>query len=432
MAFTVPSFANVLQPKPTTVGYRGPGVSGPLATKINPFLNQFRPTQNVWGTPEEVAAGTAQQMHKPGGPGKRRGLFGRIGKAAANQGELFTTYEGRKALGLAGAVVGGGVLAAGGLAGAGAAGAGAGTGAGLGAAEGAAFIDPFLAGGGAGMAGWAPIAGGAAAAGAGAGAGVASGTGGAYGPYGVGPALGSGGGGAGGGFWGSLAKGALGGGGGGNMWGQILGQAGSALLGNYLNNRGDKSGQMSRIATAPFTSGTVQELLPPYLQYGSPATQGIDAGLKSIGQMIQNPGQLAPGVAEAIAPRLAAESQSIGTNYRGLQEENAGAAARTNAPVSLKNAISAALGMGQERAQREARMSALTESDQLRRQDLQQTYALIDAILQHLSSARGQAITGLGAAQNQNNQQNAALMAFLGQLANSNWPSYMGQNPGPG
>ena len=105
----------------------------------------------------------------------------------------------------------------------------------------------------------------------------------------------------------------------------------------------------------------------------------LTSGMEGIAELLRNPGGLSPGVADAIRARLAEESQSIAQNYRGIESNMAGRAARTNAPVSIKNSLASALDVAQERAQRGARQTALTESDTLRRQDLSQVYALLDA-----------------------------------------------------
>ena len=151
------------------------------------------------------------------------------------------------------------------------------------------------------------------------------------------------------------------------------------------------------LSKAYYGGSLIQRFLPPALRHNvtGPILQG---GVEQIGQLIRNPGGLSGSVSEAILPRLASESESIAQNYRGLQQEQAGAAARGNAPVSIKNALASALGIGEERAQREARRGALSESEQLRRTDVEQTYKLLDAILQFISSGRGQGVQGLAAA----------------------------------
>lgn len=173
--------------------------------------------------------------------------------------------------------------------------------------------------------------------------------------------------------------------------------------------------QLREISTAPFESGLIQGFLPPSLQL--PTTGPIlGAGVRGIGELIRQPGMLSPTVADAIRQRLAVESENIAQNFRGIGAQQAGAAARQNIPVSIRTALGSALDVAQERAQRGARRGALIESEQLRRQDLEQTFRILDAILQFTSAGRGQAVAGLGAAAGTAAQRRAANLAFFGSL----------------
>jgi hypothetical protein len=189
---------------------------------------------------------------------------------------------------------------------------------------------------------------------------------------------------------------------------------------------------LRKISTAPFSSGTIQGFLPGPLR--APFTDPIlGAGIEGIGDLIRNPGGLSPTVSDAIRQRLAAESESIAQNFRGIGANQAGRAARENVPVSIKTALGSALDVAQERAQRGARREALIDSDALRRQDLGQTYNLLDALLQFTSSGRGQAIQGLGAASNNAQQRQASNLAAFGSLlSNVRFPEYLGNQRGPG
>ena len=123
---------------------------------------------------------------------------------------------------------------------------------------------------------------------------------------------------------------------------------------------------------------------------------GLAGGLQGLGELLQNPGGLSPNISQAIAPRLAMESEAIGANFRGIREEQAGAAARGNLPVSIKNALASALNVSQERAQRDARRGAMTESEALRRQDTSQVLDLLALLLGNKPGAteRGPDTTG--------------------------------------
>ena len=278
--------------------------------------------------------------------------------------------------------------------------------------------------------------GGGAGAGAGGGAGAAEGAG-----AGAGTGAGTAGAGAGGGAAGwidpFLADAGLGAAGAGAAtagtaagsmpwWKQAAIKAGLGLVADkLLGGRTSEERALSKFSTAPYSSGTIQGFLPPALQdrFTGPM---LTSGMGGIAELLRNPGGLSPTVADAIRPRLAAESQSIAENYRGIGSNWAGMAARTNAPVSIKGALASALDVAQERAQRGARQTALTESEGLRREDIGQTYKLLDTLLQFTSSGRGQAIPGLGAAANASAERQASRMAGLGNILSNIWPEQKG------
>jgi len=197
-------------------------------------------------------------------------------------------------------------------------------------------------------------------------------------------------------------------------WETALIKAGGGLgLDALFGGATGAENRLSSTANAGFSSPDVQKFLPPGLQGSGPE---IQAGLKQIADLLANPGSLSPTVLQAILPRLAQESQSIASNYRGIQEENAGAAARSNAPTSIKNAVRAATGIAEERAQREARNQALTSSDVLRRQDIGQTYNLLDTIAQFINSGRGAALQGQSIAAQEAARRQAAIQALFASI----------------
>lgn len=222
---------------------------------------------------------------------------------------------------------------------------------------------------------------------------------------------------------------------------------------------GGKTGEekaLSRISEAPFESFDIQKFLPPSLRIGvgpiidtrgrgplgatQPPEFGalrgagvgtgdiLATGIQGIGDLIRRPGGLSPTVAEAILPRLAAQSERIAQEFRGIGAQQAGAAARGNVPLSIRTALQSALDVAQARAQRGARREALSESEQLRRRDLAQTFAILDAILQFISSGRGQAIAGLGQAAEASAQRQASRQAFIGSLASGRFGGGGGTN----
>lgn len=210
-----------------------------------------------------------------------------------------------------------------------------------------------------------------------------------------------------------------------DWWQKLIGP-GFGLLSSALG-LGNESGSERRLreaATAPYGSDLIQGFLPGPLraQLTDPI---IQSGIMRLGQLISQPGRLAPGVSEGILPRLAAESENIAGQYRGLMSQQSGALSRANAPLSIRTALESALNTAQERAQRGARREALTDSDLLARQDIGQIYPLLNSMLQFTSSGRGQAIPGLAQsanlAQNRNASNIGAIGTLLSTLANIDW-----------
>lgn len=169
-------------------------------------------------------------------------------------------------------------------------------------------------------------------------------------------------------------------------------------------------------ANDQFETTTWQGFLPPELRRDKTGPI-IESGIEGIGNLIRNPGKLSPNVAEAIQPRLAAESETIAQNFRGLGSQQAGAAARGNTPLSIKSALSSALDVAQERAQRGARRDALMQSEALRREDLGKTFSLLESINQFMQGRLGPATAGAGADAQADAQKQAATMAAIAAIA---------------
>ena len=206
-------------------------------------------------------------------------------------------------------------------------------------------------------------------------------------------------------------------------WTRLLVQLGLNFASNkLLNKKTSEEKRLTQYSTAPYASSEIQGFLPPALQenFTGPITL---QGLMAIAELLRNPGGMRSGVADAIRPRLAQESATIAQNYRGIQSNQAGAAARGNLPVSIKSALQSALDVAQERAQRGARQTALSESESLRREDIGQTYKLLDTLLQFTSSGRGQAIPGLQAAAQMAGNRQAAQQASYGTILSNVFPS---------
>jgi len=190
------------------------------------------------------------------------------------------------------------------------------------------------------------------------------------------------------------------------------------FLGSLFGAETGAEKTLGKFANAGFDDPRKQKYLPGPLQAGN-VNPYLSKGIAGIGELMSNPGGINPNISQAIAPWLANESQSISQNFRGLGQNQAGALARGNAPVSIKAALEAAMGMNQERAQRSARNEAMGQSEQLRRGDLEQTYKLLQQILGFADSGGNMALQGLG--QNASNAVNrqAATQAMVGSIASS-------------
>lgn len=212
-----------------------------------------------------------------------------------------------------------------------------------------------------------------------------------------------------------------------------MGVAGIATAGyNYYKGSranqkaGAEADRLKYESKRPFED--LQFYLPPELRREQTGPL-IGAGMEGIGNLIRNPGQLSSQVSSSVAPQVAAASQGIAQDYRNQATQEASAAGANNLPPSIKALLQQLRGTSQEQAQRGARTQGLGSTDQLKREDLQHTYKLLDTIMQFISSGRGQAIPGLvGAAQNraENYQRSsAANTAALASLLQS-----MGQRRG--
>ena len=176
--------------------------------------------------------------------------------------------------------------------------------------------------------------------------------------------------------------------------GAVFGPIGAgvgAVAGGFLGGGG--GAERPDIQALNFANFQTQRLLPRAFRQssrGGIVDPFIRSGLQGIGQLIQNPGGLAPNVGAAIGPRLSIESERIGRNLRGQQSEAQGNLSRSglgNTPFAA--ALNVALERAAARDQSVARRSALSETDQLRRQDLGQVFQLLQAQLSFLNSGRG-------------------------------------------
>lgn len=201
------------------------------------------------------------------------------------------------------------------------------------------------------------------------------------------------------------------------MWQMAIPLAMSAFSA-LKKSGGGSSNYMSQLNKASYEDRKIQNFLPEPLRFQNTYPM-LRSGIAGIGELMSNPGGMSPNIASAIAPRLGMESQGIAQNFRGMQANQAGGAARSNLPVSIKAALASALDTQQERAQRDARMGLMAESEQLRRGDLDQVYKLLDAMLGFTNAGRGISNQGLSSAANSEANNQASLMSLFGSIANS-------------
>ena len=210
-------------------------------------------------------------------------------------------------------------------------------------------------------------------------------------------------------------------------WPLVAGMAVSAL-GSYFASKKGGGNYTGGLPTSAFESWDQQRYLPPSMRFdydtlgrgrtytGNSLQGDLSKGISGIGELMSNPGGLNPNIAGAIGPRAAVESEGIAQNYRGMAANQQGMAARTNQPVSIKNALASAMDIAQSRDQRNNRRNLMTDSENLRRGDLNNTYKMLDSILAYINGGRG-----IGAAAQQNATQassdrNAAIGGGLGSL----------------
>ena len=187
-----------------------------------------------------------------------------------------------------------------------------------------------------------------------------------------------------------------------------------------------------------FTDFQTQKFLPRELRTpkrGGLVQPFLQAGIKGIGELIQNPGRLSPNLSGSIAARLAGESEQIGRGTRGQSEQAAGAGARLGLPATFQEAIQRSIEMQGNRDQASARRGALMDSEQLRRQDLAQTFDLYNLILQFINSGKSgqsQAVAGMaGVAGAQQAGNQAGIAGLVQALSSAKFPEYLGTQKGP-
>ena len=172
----------------------------------------------------------------------------------------------------------------------------------------------------------------------------------------------------------------------------------------------------------------VQRYLPRFLQtsagnlgqYQTHLGNELMAGMRNLGALFRTPGSISPTLSAAISPMLAMETERIGRTTAGQISEAAGAAGRSGLGSSgMAMALQRAIERAGARDISTAKRGAIAQSEQLRRQDLDQMLNLINMITN--ASFQGRNIT-LGHAaqqiekQGQKQQQQAATYATYASL----------------
>ena len=150
---------------------------------------------------------------------------------------------------------------------------------------------------------------------------------------------------------------------------------------------------------ANYKSKGIQGFLPPWLQWYtgkgknkqlSPFAQGLGKGTENLANLFANPGGFGPGLAEAIAPRLAMENEMIGRATTGNLAEAAGRASRSGtAGTGIAQALQAAIQQGGEREKATSMRTAQMDSAKLRRQDLTTMLETYRMLMEWTNAGRG-------------------------------------------
>jgi len=201
--------------------------------------------------------------------------------------------------------------------------------------------------------------------------------------------------------------------------GTAAGMVGNRAAAGFDNpNISSNSEDQYKLLTYPFNSGAIQALLPASLKFGpipkgmpgwkarsSPYEPGniepfINSGVRQLGLLSAFPGVLNPQVAPALKAGTAMQSTQAAQNDTAQAQRVMNRLASTGGSQGANPLATAAMNLSADASQRGVRGAALSQTDQLKRSDTQQTYNLLDAVLKFISSGRGQSVAGLqGAAQ---------------------------------
>ena len=173
-------------------------------------------------------------------------------------------------------------------------------------------------------------------------------------------------------------------------------------LGFGQEGRKDVLGGQHDDPAANYKSKGIQGFLPPWLQWYtgkgkdktlSPFALGLQGGTNNLADLFSNPGGLGSNISSAIAPRVAMESEAINRNTMGQLSEASGAAARSGSGGGFAQALAASIQQAGARQQANTTRQAMTDSAQLRRQDLSSLLETYRMLLDFTNSGR-QALAG--------------------------------------
>lgn len=173
-------------------------------------------------------------------------------------------------------------------------------------------------------------------------------------------------------------------------------------LGFGQEGRKDVLGGQHDNPAANYKSKGIQGFLPPWLQWYtgqgknktlSPFALGLQGGTNNLADLFSNPGGLGSNISAAISPRVAMESEAINRNTQGQLAEASGAAARSGSGGGFAQALAASIQQAGARQQANATRTAMSESAQLRREDLSKLLETYRMLLDFTNSGR-QALAG--------------------------------------
>ena len=136
----------------------------------------------------------------------------------------------------------------------------------------------------------------------------------------------------------------------------------------------------------------------------SPFAKGLTEGADKFGSLLSNPGGFGANLAEAIAPRVAMESEAINRNTQGQLAEASGAAARAGSGGGFAQALQASIQQAGARDKATSLRTAQMDSATLVREDADRLMATYQMLLDwYKPKGRGGTANSVAKAQNRTN-----------------------------